>query len=384
MSEDNCRYRENTLIARGHGVFDSTGSISVPLYRSATYTHSSLEHEENGFYYSRCATPTRRALEKQVAALEHGADALAVTSGLAAMDVILRLFEPGDKVIVSGDIYGGSYRLFDQVYSRYGIIFDFVDTWNLDRVKEAVTENTKGFFIETPSNPMLRVTDIKAVSEIAGEIGATLIVDNTFLSPLFQKPLDLGADIVIHSATKFLAGHHDVLAGIIVTKTKEMWEKLSFYVMSVGNPLSADDSWLTIRGIETLSVRLQRQQENAGELVNFLKSLPAVKRVIYPGDEGHPDHEIAKKQQRGFGAMISFEVKDASKAPLYFEKFKIIYQAGSLGGVQSLVNLPNYSLQCPVPKELRDHTGVNDALFRLSVGIEDVEDLKKDLAQALG
>ncbi len=385
MSNENspCTVRENTLIARGSGAFDETGSISVPIYRSATYTHNTLEHRKDAFYYSRCNTPTRRALEKQVAALEHGKDALAVTSGLAAMDIVIRLFEPGDHVIVSSDLYGGSYRLFSEVYKKYGIDFDYVDTWDIDSVKRAVTEKTKGFFVETPSNPMLRISDIRAISKIAKENNALLIVDNTFLSPLFQKPIDLGADIVIHSATKFLAGHNDVLAGIIVTATEELREKLYFYVMSVGNALSPDDSWLTLRGIETLSVRLERQQKNACSLVVFLKTIPSVKKVYYPGDKNHPDHELAKTQQSGFGSMISFEIKDADKASEYFEKFKIIYQAGSLGGVQSLINIPNASLQCPIPEEQRAHTGVSDAIFRLSVGIEDIDDLKEDLAQAL-
>lgn len=383
MAEGNCRYRENTLIARGKGAFDETGSLSVPIYRSATYTHNNLEHDPNAFYYARCATPTRRALEQQVATLEHGYDALAVTSGLAAMDVVLRLFSPGDRIIVSSDLYGGSYRLFDQVYSKYGLIFDFVDTWELDKVKEAIKPETKGIYVETPSNPMLRVSDIKALSDIAKKTGAYLMVDNTFLSPLFQKPIDLGADIVVHSATKYLAGHHDVLAGVIVTADKELWDKLSFYVMSVGNPLSPDDSWLVLRGIETLSVRLLRQQENAIILAEYLKSLPQVEKVIYTGDKDHPDYDLIKRQQKGFGSMISFVVKDADKAPDYFAKFEIIYPAGSLGGVQSLISLPNLSLQCPIPADLRAHVGLSDGLFRLSVGIEDVEDLKEDLARAL-
>ncbi|WP_029231088.1 trans-sulfuration enzyme family protein [Butyrivibrio sp. VCB2006] len=385
MSELNvdCNCRENTLIARGSGIFDETGSISVPVYRSATYVHSSLEHDPEDFSYARCNTPTRRALEKQVAVLEHGADALAVTSGLAALDAVLRLFEPGDRIIVSSDLYGGSYRLFDQVYSKYGYLFSFVDTWDIEAVRAAATDDVKGFIIETPSNPMLRISDIKAISQIAHDKNALLIVDNTFLSPLLQKPIELGADIVIHSATKFLAGHHDVLAGVIVTATKELREKLYFYVFATGNPLSPDDCWLTLRGMETLSVRLERQQQNAKALADYLKSLPNVKRVIYPGDEEHPDHKLAKRQQAGFGSMISFEIKDASKAPSYFAKFKLIYQAGSLGGVQSLINLPNASLQRPIPEEQRKRTGVTDGIFRLSVGIEDVEDLKEDLRQAL-
>lgn len=384
MSEkSNLSFRENTIIARGGGIFDSTGSVSAPIYRSATYVHGTLVHQKDAFYYSRCDTPTRRALEKQAAVLEHGEDALAVTSGLAAIDIVIRLFEPGDRIIVSNDLYGGSYRLFEQVYSRYGLKFDYVDTWNTAEVVNAITGDTKGIFIETPSNPMLRVSDIRALSKIAKGIGALLIVDNTFLSPLLQKPIDLGADIVIHSATKFLAGHNDVLAGLIITATQEMRDKLEFYVMSVGNALSADDAWLTLRGIETLSVRLLRQQENAIELSRFLKTVPGVKKVWYPGDEEHPDHKLAERQQKGPGSMISFEVKDISKAPRYFEKFKMIYQAGSLGGVQSLISIPNASLQCPIPQAQRDHTGVNDGLFRLSVGIEDIEDLKNDLGQAL-
>lgn len=383
MQDSNVDCRENTLIAHGWKTADDTGCISPPVYRSATFVHDSLEHNDDFFYYARCDTPTRRYLEKQVASLEHGADALALASGLAAIDTVLKLFDPGDTIVVSADLYGGSYRLLQNIYSKYGLNFRFADTWDIDSVKEASDGPVKAYYIETPSNPMLRITDIKAVSEIAKEKGALLIVDNTFLSPLFQKPIDLGADIVIHSATKYLAGHNDVIAGIIVTKTKEMREKLYFYVYSTGNALSPDDSWLTMRGMETLSVRLMRQQENAAELARFLKTLPNVKRVIYPGDEEHPEHELAIRQQKGFGSMISFEVTDAAKAPSYFKKFRLIYQAGSLGGIQSLISIPNASLQCPIPEELRRHTGVTDALFRLSVGIEDVEDLKEDLAQAL-
>ena len=383
MEQNNVDCRENTLIARGSGIFDSTGSISAPIYRSATYVHPTLEYDKDSFYYSRCDTPTRRALEKLVASLEHGADAVAVSSGLAAMDVVIRLFSPGDRIIVSSDLYGGSYRLFNEFYTKYGLIFDFVDTWDAEALRKAVRPETKGFFIETPSNPMLRVTDIALVSKIAKKNDALVIVDNTFLSPLFQKPIDLGADIVIHSATKFLAGHHDVLAGIIVTTTEELRTKLNYYSYCIGNPLSADDAWLTIRGIETLSVRLERQQENARILAEYLEAVSEIKRVIYPGSKSHPDHELAKRQQRGFGSMLSFEIWDADKAPAILERFKLVYQAGSLGGVQSLICLPNASLQCPIPKELREQTGVSDALFRLSVGIEDVEDLIEDISQAI-
>lgn len=375
--------REKTQIVRGDGPEPTTGSISVPIYRAATYIHNTLEYDKDSFYYSRCDIPTRRALEKQVAVLEHGADALAVTSGLAAFTSVLKLFDPGDRVIVSSDLYGGSYRLCTQIYERYGIHFDYVDTWDIEAVRKAVRKETKAIFVETPSNPALRVTDLRAVSEIAREQEAYLIVDNTFMSPYFQKPIDHGADIVIHSATKYLGGHNDVLAGIIVTKTEELREKLYFYVMSEGNPLSPDDSWLTLRGMETLSVRLDRQQENAFALYKFLKTLQTVDSVIYPGDPNHQDHDIAKKQQSGFGGMLSFNIKDAGKAPEYFARFRIINQGGSLGGVQSLISIPNASLQVPIPEAQRRHTGVTDALFRLSVGIEDVEDLKEDLAQAL-
>lgn len=377
--------REKTRIARGAGPDPATGSLTAPVYRSATYIHE-IHYDEKveGIYsYARCEAPTRRALEHEIAALEHGADALGVSSGMAAVSLVARLFLPGDHVIVSSDLYGGTYRLFTEVYGRYGIHFEYVDTWDLEAVRQAIRPQTKAIFVETPSNPCLHVSDIQAIARLAQKQKAYLIVDNTFLSPYFQKPLDLGADIVIHSATKYLAGHNDVLAGLIVTKTKELREELYFYLMCEGCNLSQDDAWLVLRGMQTLAVRMDRQQSNALELVDFLKQLPNVEKVIYPGDPSHPDYELMSRQASGYGGMITFYMRDAEMVPEYLKRFRVINHGGSLGGVQSLISQTGVALQRPIPEEQRLHTGVTDALMRLSVGIEDVEDLKEDLRQAL-
>ncbi len=378
-------YRENTRIARGAGPDDVYGSLTAPIYRSATYIHPDHpDVKEDGVYtYARCEAPTKRALEKEIAALEHGADALAVSSGMAAISLVARLFVPGDHVIVSADLYGGTYRLFQEVYGRYGIHFEFVDTWDLEQVAGAFRPETRAVFVETPSNPCLHVSDIGAISKLAKENEALLIVDNTFLSPYFQKPIDLGADIVVHSATKFLGGHNDVLAGLIVTKEKQLREDLYFYLMCEGCVLSQDDAWLVLRGMQTLSVRMDRQQQNAKELAEFLKTLPNVEKVIYLGDPDHPDYELSCRQATGFGSMLTFYMKDESKVPEYLARFRMINHGGSLGGVQSLVSQAGAVLQKPIPEEQKRRTGVTDALIRMSVGIEDIEDLKADLEQAL-
>lgn len=377
--------REETRIARGAGPDREYGSLTVPIYRSATYIHPIHpdEKQEGVYTYARCEAPTRRALEHEIACLEHGADALGVSSGMAAISLVARLFVPGDHVIVSSDLYGGTYRLFTEVYGRYGIEFTYVDTWKIEEVKAAVKKNTKAVFIETPTNPCLHVTDLGAVSDIAKAQKALMIVDNTFLSPYFQKPLDLGADIVIHSATKYLAGHNDVLAGLIVTKTGELREKLYFYLMCEGCNLSQDDAWLVSRGMQTLAVRMEKQQKNAFILADFLETLPNVEKVIYTGNPNHPDYELSKKQTTGFGSMITFYMKDGSRMSEYLARFRIINHGGSLGGIQSLISRAGVTLQKPVPEEQRLRTGVTDNLLRLSVGIEDAEDLKEDLEQAL-
>lgn len=404
--------RENTRLARGSGPDPVTGALSVPIYRSATYHHYEQGYDPDLYYYSRCDTPTRRAFEKEIAVLEHGADAVATTSGMSAIGLVLKLFSPGDHVIITSDLYGGSYRLLTNVYGRYGIEFDFVNTWKLEDVKKSIKPNTKGFIIETPSNPAMHVTDIQALAQLVGEINekngfaqeanekneenghldinevfkskrAYLIVDNTLLSPYFQKPLTLGADIVVHSATKHIAGHNDVLAGAVVVKEKALREFFYFFAMCEGGVLSADDSWLALRGLQTLSVRLDREQENAFEVIKFLKQHPAVEKVIYVGDPEHEDYELSKKQTSGFGALVSFYVKDASKIPDMLRRLKVINVAGSLGGVQSLITYPVMGIQMPIPEKQRIETGVTDKLLRISIGIEDVRDIIEDLDYAL-
>ena len=390
--------RENTRLVRCTGPDPLTGSLSVPIYRSSTYHHAEQDYDPEKFYYSRCDTPTRRAFEKQLAALEQGVDAVATTSGMSAIAVVLKLFNPGDHVIVSGDLYGGSYRLLTNVYKKYGIDFEFINTWDIETVRNSIRPNTKGLLIETPSNPAMHVTDIRGLADIVNEVNKSrgvaadaapdsnrlfFAVDNTFLSPYFQKPLTLGADIVIQSATKHISGHNDVLAGAVIVKEKSLREFFYFYAMSEGNVLSADDSWLALRGLQTLSVRLDREQENAFAIVDFLKKHPAVESVIYTGDPDHPVYEPTKRQTTGFGSLISFYVKDAAKIPEILGRLKIINVAGSLGGTQSLITYPNAGIQLPIPKEQRESTGVTDNFLRLSVGIEDVKDLIEDLDQAL-
>ena len=406
------KMRENTRLARGSGPDPVTGSLSVPIYRSATYHHPEISYDPDKYYYSRCDTPTRRAFEKELAYLEHGEDAVATTSGMSAIALVLKLFGPGDHVIVTSDLYGGSYRLLTNLYARYGIEFQFINTWNLEDVKKSIKPNTKGFLIETPSNPAMHVTDIESISRLVREINiergietgkresgsadahpdinavleskrAYLIVDNTLLSPYFQKPLTHGADIVVHSATKYIAGHNDVLAGAVVVKKKAIREFFYFFAMSEGGVLSADDSWLALRGLQTLSVRLDREQENAFEVVKFLKQNPAVEKVIYAGDPEHPDYELSKKQTTGFGALVSFYVKEPEKIPEILERLRVINVAGSLGGTQSLITYPSSGIQLPIPEEQRLETGVTDKLLRISIGIEDVRDLIDDLDQAL-
>lgn len=406
------KMRENTRLARGSGPDPITGGLSVPIYRSATYHHPEVSYDPDKYYYSRCDTPTRRAFETELAVLEHGADAVATTSGMSAIALVLKLLSPGDHVIVTSDLYGGSYRLLTNLYARYGIEFQFVNTWNLEDVKKSIKLNTKSFLIETPSNPAMHVTDIEALAELVSEINAErgitvqtvdeenadahpdinkvleskrayLIVDNTLLSPYFQKPLTHGADIVIHSATKYIAGHNDVLAGAVVVKEKSLRDFFYFFAMSEGGVLSADDSWLALRGLQTLSVRLDREQENAFEVVEFLKKHPAVEKVLYAGDPEHPDYELSRKQTTGFGALISFYVKDPEKIPELLERLKIINVAGSLGGTQSLITYPAAGIQQPIPEEQRIETGVTDKLLRISIGLEDSRDLIEDLEYAL-
>lgn len=360
----------------------NTGAISVPIYQSATYTHPGVG-QSTGFDYSRESNPTRRYLEETIANLEGGKEALAFSTGMSTITTLMELFHPGDHIIASDDLYGGSLRLFETISQKNGIEFDFVNTSECANILSCIRENTKAVYIETPTNPMMHVTDIEKVSSITKKHHLLLIVDNTFLTPYFQKPLLLGADIVIHSGTKFLCGHNDTLAGLLVTNDTSVASQLRFIYKTLGTCLSPFDSWLIIRGIKTLSVRMERQQNNAFLIANWLLNQEKVKKVYYVGLPSHPDYEISSKQATGFSSMISFEVDEESTAKKLLEKVNLILYAESLGGVETLITYPMLQTHADVPKEQREAKGINERLLRLSVGIEDPDDLLEDLAQGL-
>lgn len=356
--------------------------INLPLYRGVIYRHKDFTHQPGQFAYARCATPTTEALGDLVADLEGGVKGFTTSSGMGAISVVMKLFHPGDHIIVTADLYGGTYRYFHDYLQEYGFEFSYVESWNIDSVKAAVRPNTKCIFIETPSNPSMHVTDLAAVSEIAKANGALLVVDNTFLSPYFQKPLSFGADVVVHSATKYLGGHNDILGGVIVAGTEELAEKIFAIYMAEGNNLGSDDAWLLIRSIKTLAVRMDRQQENALAIYEYLKTFDSIKDVLYVGDPTREDYALSKRQTSGFGGMISIRVKDKTKIQKYLQSLKVFSFAESLGGVESLATYPWTATQAPIPEAQRNATGATEDLIRLSIGIENVEDLKEDLRQA--
>ncbi len=362
----------------------STGAVMPPIYQTSTYAQSAPGVHQ-GYEYSRTQNPTRHALERALASIEGGTHGLAFGSGLAAVDACMKLLAPGDEVISTNDLYGGTYRQFVKVYEKYGLKFHFTPMGNAADVAALVNANTKMIWVETPTNPMLNVIDIAAVAEVAKKAGALLVVDNTFATPYLQQPLALGADIALHSATKYLGGHSDVVLGALVVKDEALAEKLYFLQNATGAVCGPMDSFLVLRGIKTLHVRMDRHQENALELADYLRQHPAVSRVVFPGFEDHPGHAVAKKQMRGFGGMISFAVKsdsfeDASKV---VSALKVFTLAESLGGVESLAGHPASMTHASIPKAQREESGVTDGLIRLSVGIEDVRDLKADLDTAL-
>ena len=367
-----CLHLEET-----EGKTDNYGALTFPIYQTATYAHPAVG-QSTGYDYSRLQNPTREHLEKVVASLEGGIDALALSTGIAAITLMMELFKPGDHLIVESDLYGGSIRLFNNVSEKNGIEFSRVACFNED-VESHVKDNTKAIYIETPTNPMMNVTDIGALAGIAKKHGMLLIVDNTFLSPYFQNPLKLGADIVIHSGTKYLGGHNDTLAGFIVTNNEEISEKLRFLIKTTGAGLSPFDSFLLERGIKTLGIRMERAQENAFALAEWLKKQDVVTKVIYPGLPEHPGHEIMKKQARGFGAMITFDLDTKEHAIALLEKVHMIKFAESLGGVETLITYPTTQTHADVPVEIREKNGITDSTLRLSVGIEDSKDLIAEL-----
>lgn len=381
MDDNHCSIE--TKVVHGSKGFDSqTGAISFPIYQSATFRHPGL-YETTGYDYSRLQNPTREEVENTIAELEDGKKGFAFSSGMAAVTTIINLFKTGDHIIFSDDLYGGTYRIVQEVYTQYGIEASYVDAGDIKKLEENIKPNTKGIFIETPSNPMMKVADIEAVARIAKQAGAVLIIDNTFLTPYFQRPLSLGADIVLHSGTKFLGGHNDTLAGFIVANDAAIIEKITLVQKSVGAVLSPFDSWLILRGIKTLAIRLEKQQQNAIRIANWLKNQDKVEKVYYVGLPEHEGYNIIKKQSTGFGAMISFTVKNEKLVEKILKNVKLITFAESLGGVESLITYPMVQTHSAIPKEIRDALGVNERLLRLSVGIENAEDIIKDLQQAI-
>ena len=357
------------------------GAISYPIYQTATYAHPEVG-KSTGFDYSRLQNPTRKQLERTVASLENGIDALAFSSGMAAITALMEIFKPGDHLVTDADLYGGSIRLFDNISAKNGIEFTRTDCSSVD-IEALIRENTKAIYIEVPTNPMMRVVDIAKVSDIAKRHDLLLIVDNTFLSPYFQNPLDLGADIVIHSGTKFLGGHNDTLAGFIVTNKKDISEKLRFIIKTVGSGLAPFDSWLIHRGIKTLAIRMEKAQENAFAIVKYLQTEPKVKKIYYPGIEGTKGYEVCKRQARGFGSMLSFEVESAALAKHILKYTRLIPFAESLGGVETLLTYPYTQTHADVPEEERIANGITDCVLRMSVGIEAAGDLIADLKYAI-
>jgi cysteine-S-conjugate beta-lyase len=361
-----------------------TGAISVPIYQTSTFVQEA-PGVNKGYDYARSGNPTRATLEALVAQLEGGSTGLAFGSGLAAIDAVLKLLQTGDEVIAVDDIYGGAFRLFEQVYRKFGIHVTYVDTTNLEAIFNALTPKTKLIWIETPTNPTLKISDIEAIAKLARSQGCLLCVDNTFASPALQKPLSLGADIVIHSGTKYLGGHSDLIAGLVVTKDAELGQKVKFFQNACGAILGPFDSWLLIRGIETLHLRIRQHGASAQAIAEFLVQHPAVDKVYYPGLATHPGHDIARKQAKGFGGIVSFSLKeDTEAAAISFVTSTGLFKlAESLGGIKSLISHPATMTHKTIPSEKRKAAGVTDSLIRLSTGLEDTEDLVEDLRQAL-
>ena len=376
--------RESTKAIHSIPVDELTGSISTPIYQTSTFVQEGPGIHK-GFDYARSNNPTRKVLEDVIATLEHGTNGYAFASGLAAIDAVIKLLSAGDEIIAVDDIYGGAYRLFTHVYEKFGISVRYVDTTDAQNVEQAIQSNTKLIWLESPTNPTLKISDIQELAKIAKQYGCLLCVDNTFASPASQKPLDLGADIVIHSGTKYLGGHSDLIAGLVVTSSQELGDKIKFIQNASGGILAPFDSWLVLRGIETLEIRMKQHSYNAEQIAEFLCKQSIVNNVYYPGLAHHKNYEIAKNQQRFSGGMISFDltIDDKALASKIVTSTKYFKLAESLGGVKSLICLPSEMTHKSIPKEKRYQSGVTDSLIRLSVGIEDVQDLIEDLEQAL-
>ena len=363
----------------------STGAVMPPVYQTSTYIQTSPGQPLGDYEYSRAANPTRTALENSLASIENGTRGLAFSSGLAATDCVLRSFKAGDEIIAMDDLYGGTYRMFTKIYKDSGLKFHFVDMNDIEKFKSLINENTKLVWVETPTNPLMKLADIAEIAKITKAKNILFAVDNTFATPYLQKPLDLGADIVMHSATKYLGGHSDVIAGALIVKDDALGEQLHFQQFATGATLGPMDSFLVLRGIKTLHLRVQRHCENGEKVAEFLNQHPKVKTVYYPGLPSHPFHDIAKKQMSGFGGMVSFTFVSGAKADsvTFLEKLKVFTLAESVGGVESLANHPALMTHASIPEDKRKEIGITDDLVRLSVGVEDAEDLIEDLKQAL-
>ena len=378
------QYHFGTLsIHAGQSPDPTTGAVMTPIYQTSTYAQESVG-QHKGYEYSRTDNPTRTAYQNCVAALEGAKHALAFSSGLATTDAILHTLKAGDHVVSCDDVYGGTFRIFDKVYKKMGIEFTFIDLSDLKKAEGAFRPNTKLLWIESPTNPMLKILDINALCQIAKEKGSTSVVDNTFMSSYFQKPLSLGADLVVHSVTKYMNGHSDVIGGVLATNRSDLYQELKFLQNAIGSVPAPMDCFLVMRGLKTLHVRMERHAENALKIAHFLENHPKVEKVIYPGLESHPQHLIAKKQMSGFGGMITFFIRGGlNEAKTFLEQVQIFTLAESLGGVESLIEHPALMTHASIPSETRKILGIHDNLIRISVGIEDVRDLIKDLEQAL-
>lgn len=375
--------RFGTKLIHNKGAIDSkTGAVSVPIYQTSTFHQFNID-EFREYDYSRSGNPTRDVLENQMADLEEGCRGFAFSSGMAAICSVLSIFSAGDHLIICGDVYGGTYRAVTKLFSRFNIEYTFIDASNVENIKKAIKDNTKGVYLETPSNPLLKITDIKEACKISNENNLLTIVDNTFLTPYLQKPLNLGADIVVHSGTKFLCGHSDVISGLVVAKDKEISDRIYQVQNTFGAILGPQDCWLLMRGIKTLKVRMDESQKIAEELVNWLKEIDKIEEVYYPTLLGHEGREIHLNQSRGGGAVFSFKLKTLEATKKFLNNIKYAAVAVSLGGVETIISYPAKMSHASIPKEEREKLGVTDTLIRVSVGLEDIDDLKKAFCEAL-
>ena len=372
---------QTKLIHGGISEDSTTGAVSVPIYQTSTYRQDGVGQPKQ-YEYSRSGNPTRFALEELIADLEGGVRGFAFSSGLSGIHAVFSLFEAGDHILLGDDVYGGTFRLFDKVLTKNGLEYTIIDTSNLDKIEQSIKPNTKALYLETPSNPLLKITDLEKSATLAHQHGLIVIADNTFATPYFQRPLDLGSDIVVHSGTKYLGGHSDVVAGLVTSNHKDLADQIGFYQNAIGAVLGPQDSWLLQRGIKTLSVRMEEHQKNAFVVADFLFSHPAVEKVYYPGLPHHELYGVAKQQMSGFSGMISFTLKNEETAIPFVESLQLFTLAESLGGVESLVEIPSVMTHASIPKEKREEAGIKDGLIRLSVGIEYGQDLINDLAQA--